>query len=68
MTAFDLILDAFTAALGWADDLFSKSGYLDYFLGMLIITIAFNKLISPMLHGKGSDRASARRNSDEGDN
>ena len=68
MTAFELILDAFIAALSWADQLFTESGYLNYFLGMLIITIAFNKLISPMLHGKGSDRASVRRNSDKGDN
>lgn len=67
MTAFDLILDAFSAALGWADQLFSESGYLDYFLGILIISIVFNKIISPMLHGRGSDRAQQRNKSQDGD-
>lgn len=66
MVAFELILEAVSACFGWADKLLTSSGYLSYFLGIIIITIVFDKIISPMLRGRGSDRADRRRNK-EGD-
>ncbi|MBE6922887.1 MAG: hypothetical protein E7465_06875 [Ruminococcaceae bacterium] len=68
MVAFDLIAQAFAACLSWANQLISNSGYLDYFVGIIVISIVFNKILSPMLHGKGSDLAHARHKSKEGDN
>lgn len=66
MVAFDLILEAISACFGWVDQIFTESGYLSYFLGIIIISIVFDKIISPMLRGRGSDRADRRRNK-EGD-
>lgn len=61
MIAFQLILDAISAGFSWFTQVFTASGYLSYFLGMAIITIVFDKLIRPMLRGRGSDRADRRR-------
>lgn len=66
MVAFDLILQALSACFRWTDQLFTESGYLSYFLGIIIISIVFDKIIAPMLRGRGSDRADPRRNK-EGD-
>lgn len=66
MVAFDLLFEAISACFGWADKLLSSSGYLSYFLGIIIISIVFDKIITPMLRGRGSDRADRRRNK-EGD-
>lgn len=66
MIAFELILEAIAAGFSWADKLLSSSGYLSYLVGMIIISIVFDKIISPMLRGSGSDRADPSRNK-EGD-
>ena len=67
MIAFELILEVVSAGFSWADQLFSSSGYLSYFVGIIIIKIVFDKIVSPMLRGSGSDRADPNRNKDEGD-
>ena len=61
MIVFEMFLEAFAAAFSWANQLISYSGYLSYLLGIMIISIVFNKIISPMLRDRGSDRADRRR-------
>lgn len=61
MIAFELFIDALVAGFGWASQVFEKSGLASYHLGIIIITIVFHKIISPMMRGQGSDRADRRR-------
>lgn len=61
MLAFDLFLDALSAGFSWATQVFEKSGYMPYLLGIIIISIVFDKIISPIMRGRGSDHADRRR-------
>lgn len=56
-----MFITAAEAAFDWFTQIYTKAGYLSYFLGMIIITIVFDKIISPMMRGRGSDRADPRR-------
>lgn len=62
MLAFELLLNSVRASFVWATQVFEKSGMMSYLLGIIIITIVFDKIISPMMRGRGSDRADRRRN------
>lgn len=55
--AFDLITNAIFVALGWATEIYEKSGYMNSYLGMAIIVIMFYRFFSPFLTSVGSDRA-----------
>lgn len=52
------------ASMDWVTQLFDGSGYLDIYIGFVIMTIAFRRLLSPALTSVGSDRASSRYKSD----
>lgn len=55
-----LIVDAISAAFSWATSILDKSGLMGGYLGMMLITIVFYKLLRPLMRGSGSDRASKR--------
>ena len=61
MVAFEMILGSIGAAFTWADSILTSSGYLPYFVGIILIKMIFDKLIRPVLRGSGSDRADRRR-------
>lgn len=61
MIYFNLFIQALHAAFQWATTILDKSGLASYFLGIIIITIVFNKLLAPLLRGRGSDHADRRR-------
>lgn len=56
----ELLEVAIRAALAWFTDLFHKSGYLDVYVGIVLITISFHRLFAPVFTRVGSDRASRR--------
>lgn len=65
ISAFDLIIAAIGSGFRWMDAVLTESGLLPVFLGVALIRIVFDKLISPMLRGRGSDRADPRKNKTE---
>lgn len=60
--AFSMFFDAIISGFAWFTQVFTAAGLLDLFTGIMIITIVFNRIIAPMLRGRGSDRADRRRN------
>lgn len=61
MIAFEMLLEATAACFSWATQIYEKSGYMSYYIGIIIISIVFYKIIAPMMRGAGSDRADRRR-------
>lgn len=54
---FTMFLSAVAACFSWFSQVFEASGLLSSFLGVMIISILFSKIIAPMMRGAGSDRA-----------
>lgn len=62
---FDMFFDVIIECFSWFTDVMTSAGLLDYFVGIVIISIVFTRLVSPLFRSAGSDRSNPRRNKKE---
>lgn len=67
LQCFDMFLAAIVSGFTWFTQVFGAAGFMDIFIGLIIITIVFYRLISPFIRAAGSDRARRRSGKDDSD-
>ena len=64
----EFAMDVFLMPLIWFDELLEASDMSGWFIGMVLVFIAYRYLIAPIFgssHGRGSDSASKKRHSSD---
>lgn len=57
MEFFSMFLDVIVSGFAWFTQVMTAAGLLDTFTGLIIISLVFWRILSPMLRSAGSDRA-----------
>lgn len=65
MQAILLLIEAMVSGFAWFTQVFTKAGLMDIFSGVMIITLVFYRILSPMLRSAGSDRSNKKRGEKE---
>lgn len=62
---FEMFISVIIECFSWFTQVFEAAGLLDTFIGIVIISIVFYRLVAPLLRSAGSDRANPRNNKTE---
>lgn len=57
MAFFSMFLDVIASCFMWFTQVMTAAGLLDIFTGLIVISLVFWRILSPMLRSTGSDRA-----------
>ena len=65
MGAISLFIVAISEGFKWFSEVMTAAGLDNIFLGVILITLIFYRLISPMMRSGASDQASKKRQKDD---